>query len=148
MFEAIPRTTLTPIPNVRTRKSRSAPTMNTSSAVTSTGSDTWRTQRKTRNKKKAPNADDHFQELAKDIHEINKNIPNTYEHDDAEQYNWAFDPLMSKEKKDLVKRAKRLIALIKANDPPKNYIERRTSKLQGEARDWNEGAYLGTVLPP
>jgi hypothetical protein len=46
---------------------------------------------------------------------------------------------MSDEKKDLVKRAKRLISLIKANDPPKNYIARRTSKLQGEARDWNEG---------
>jgi hypothetical protein len=46
---------------------------------------------------------------------------------------------MSDEKKDLVKRAKRLISLIKANDPPKNYIARRISKLQGEARDWNEG---------
>jgi hypothetical protein len=44
---------------------------------------------------------------------------------------------MSDEKKDLVKRAKRLISLIKANGPPKNYA-RRTSKLQGEARDWNE----------
>ncbi len=41
---------------------------------------------------------------------------------------------MSDEKKDLVKRVKRLISLIKANDPPKNYghIARRTSKLQGE----------------
>ncbi len=48
MFETISRTIQTPIPNVRTsspsRKSRSALTMNTSSAVTSTGSDTWRTQ--------------------------------------------------------------------------------------------------------
>ncbi len=107
--------------------------------VTETGRDTWRTQRKTRNKKKAPTADDHFQELAKDIHESNKNIPNPYEHDDAEQYNWAFDTLMSDERKNLIKRAKRLIALIKANDPPKNYIGKRTSKLQVEAREWNEG---------
>jgi hypothetical protein len=46
---------------------------------------------------------------------------------------------LSDEKKDLVKRSKRLISLIKAGDPPRNYIERRTNKLQGEARDWNEG---------
>ncbi len=45
---------------------------------------------------------------------------------------------MSGEKKDLVKRAKRLIKLIKAKDPPRNYIARRWSKLLGEARDVNE----------
>ncbi len=45
---------------------------------------------------------------------------------------------MSDEKKDLVKRSKRLIGLVKAGDPPRNYVERRTSKLQGGARDWNE----------
>ncbi len=39
----------------------------------------------------------------------------------------------------MIKRAKRLISLIKANDPPKNYIARRTDKLAGEERDWNEG---------
>jgi hypothetical protein len=49
---------------------------------------------------------------------------------------------MSEEKKDMIKRAKRLIALIKAKEPPKNYIARRTSKLQGEARDWNEGTMV------
>jgi hypothetical protein len=121
------------------RDSRSACTTSSFSVVTTTGQNTWRTQKKTRNKRKAPTADEHFQELAKDIHESNKNISNPYEHNDAEQYNWAFDKLMSDEKKDLVKRAKRLIGLIKAKDPPKNYIARRTSKLQGEARDWNEG---------
>jgi hypothetical protein len=46
---------------------------------------------------------------------------------------------MSEEKKDMIKRAKRLIALIKAKEPPKNYVARRTSKVQGEVRDWNEG---------
>ena len=46
---------------------------------------------------------------------------------------------MSDEKKDLVKRAKWLIKLIKAKDPPKNYVARRSNKLQGEARDINEG---------
>jgi hypothetical protein len=85
---------------------------------------------------------------------ISKSWPRTYmratstfpilacEHDGAEQYNWAFDMLMSDEKKGLVKRAKQMIALIKAKDPPKNYIARRTSKLQGEARDWNEGTTI------
>jgi hypothetical protein len=46
---------------------------------------------------------------------------------------------LSDEKKDMIKRAKRLISLIKAKDPSKNYIARRTDKLAGEARDWNEG---------
>ncbi len=46
---------------------------------------------------------------------------------------------MSDDKKDLVKRAARLIKLIKGGDPPKNYVERRTNILRGEARDWNEG---------
>ncbi len=35
-----------------------------------------------------------------------------------------------------------MISLIKANDPPKNYIARRTGKLAGEARDWNEGTTI------
>ncbi len=38
-----------------------------------------------------------------------------------------------------MKRAKPLISVIKANDPPKNYIARRAGKFAGEARDWNEG---------
>ncbi len=78
-----------------------------------------------------PTADDHFQEVAKGIHEHNKSIPNPYEHEDTEQYNWAFDSLLSNEKKDLIRRSKRLIVLIKENDPPKNYIERRKSKVEG-----------------
>jgi hypothetical protein len=139
LFEVIPRTILTPIPTAKpsapSRKSRSAPAANASSAVTSTGSDVWRTQRKKRIKQRAPTADDHFQELAKDIHANNMNISNPYEHEDAEQYKWAFDSLMSDEKKVLVKRSKRMISLIKANEPPKNYIERRTNKLRGEPRD-------------
>jgi hypothetical protein len=28
---------------------------------------------------------------------------------------------------------------LKANAPPKNYVERRKNELQGEARDWNKG---------
>jgi hypothetical protein len=93
-------------------------------------------------RKKVPVADEYFQELAKDIHESNKNIPNPYEQHDSEQYNWAFDSLLSDEKKDMIRRARRMISLIKANDPPKNYILRRTHKLGGEARDWNEGTTI------
>jgi hypothetical protein len=141
MFEVIPRTILTPIPGAQTsspsRKSRSAPTTSSSSLVTETGQNTWRTQKKTRSKKKATTADEHFQELAKDIHESNKNISNPYEQHDAEQCNWAFDTLMSDEKKDLVKRAKRLIILIKANDPL-----RTTS--QGEQANCKEKLGTGT----
>ncbi len=146
MFEPIPRTILTPIPEAQisspSRKSRSAPTASSSSSVALIEQHTWRTQKKTRNKKKVPTADEHFQELAKDIHESNKNISNPYEQHDAEQYNWAFDSLLSDEKKDMIKRAKRLTSLIKANDPPKTYIVRRTGKLAGEARDWNEGTTI------
>jgi hypothetical protein len=143
MFEPIPRTILTPILEAQisspSKKSRSAPSASSSSMVAATEQNTWRTQRKARSKKKTPTAYEHFQELAKDIHESNKNISNPYEQHDAEQYNWAFNSLLSEEKKDMIKRAKRLISLIKANDPPKNYIARRTGKLAGEARDWNEG---------
>ena len=39
---------------------------------------------------------------------------------------------MSDEKKELIARTKRLIKLIKAGDPPKNYVERRTNKLKEE----------------
>ena len=81
-----------------------------------------------------PSADEHFQELAKDIHEHNKNISNPYEHEDTEQYNCAFDSLLSEEKKDQVARAKKLIRLIKAGDPPKNYVERRKNKLSENSR--------------
>ena len=66
---------------------------------------------------KAPAADEHFQELTKNIHESNRNISNPYEYEDTEQYNWAFDSLLSDDKKDLVKRAARSIKLIKGGDP-------------------------------
>jgi hypothetical protein len=143
MFEPIPRTILTPIPEAQmsspSRKSRSVPTASSSSMVAANEQHTWRTQKKARNRKKVPSADEHFQELAKDIHESNKNISNPYQQHDAEQSNCAFDSLLSDEKKDMIRRAKWLTSLIKANDPPKNYIARRTGKLAGEARDWNEG---------
>jgi hypothetical protein len=84
-----------------------------------------------------PSADEHFQELAKDIHESNKNISNPYEHEDTEQYNWAFDLLLSDEKKELIARSKKLIRLIKSGDPPKNYVERRANKLREEPCDRN-----------
>ena len=60
----------------------------------------------------------------------NKNIANPYEHEDTEQYNWAFDSLLSDEKKDLIARTKKLIRLIKSGDPPRNYVERRANKLK------------------
>ncbi len=146
MFEPIPRTILNPIPEAQmssqSRKSRSAPIASSSSMVAVDEQHTWRTQKKAKNRRKVPSADEHFQELAKDIHESNKNISNPYEQHDAEQYNWAFDSLLSDEKKDMIRRAKRMISLIKANDPPKNYIVRRMHKLSDEARDWNEGSTM------
>ncbi len=73
MFEPIPRTIFTPIPEAQmsspSRKSRSAPTVSSSSMVAADGQHTWRTQKKARSRKKVPSADEHFQELAKDIHE-------------------------------------------------------------------------------
>ncbi len=147
MFEPIyTKEILTPITDAPlsplSRKSRSAPATSSSSVVAANEQHTWRTQKRTKNRKKAPSADEHFQELARDIHESNKNISNPYEQHDAEQYNLAFDSLLSDEKKDMIKRAKRMISLIKANDPLKNYILRRMHKLAGEARDSNEGSTL------
>jgi hypothetical protein len=107
MFEPIRRTIPTPIQDTPVsppaRKSRSAPTDSSSSVVASAGHNTRLARKKAGNKNRAPSADEHFRELAKDIHERNKNISNPYEQHDAEQYNWAFDELMSDEKKDLVK---------------------------------------------
>jgi hypothetical protein len=132
-FEIIPRTILNPIPKSTIssppRNTRTAPPPNNSSSST-TDRYAWRQPKNSKGKKNVPSADEHFQELAKDIHEANKSIPNPYEHEDTEQYNWAFDSLLSDEKKDLIERSKRLIRLIKAGDPPKNYIERRASKLK------------------
>ncbi len=137
-FETIPRTIFYPISRGTNRapsprKSRSAPSERSSSYSSSRidqGQSVWKAQRASQSKKRAPTADDHFQEVAKDIHEHNKSIPNPYEHEDTEQYNWVFDSLLSDEKKDLIKRSKRLIALIKEKDPPKNYIERRQRKVE------------------
>ena len=42
----------------------------------------------------------------------------------------------------MMKRAKPLISVIKANDHPKNYIVRRAGKFAGEARDRNEGSTI------
>ena len=39
---------------------------------------------------------------------------------------------MSDEKKELIARSKKLIRLIKAGDPPRNYVERRTNLLKEE----------------
>jgi hypothetical protein len=142
-FEPIPRTILNPIPKAQpsslTRNSGTAPTSPAKNSSSAPDRYAWRQPKRTRNSKKMPSADDHFQEVAKDIHERNKKISNPYEHEDAEQYSWAFDSLLSDEKKDLVKRSKRLISLIKAGDPPKDYIFRRTAQLNGGTRDRNEG---------
>jgi hypothetical protein len=144
-FEPIPRTILNPIP--KAQSSSSSLSGNSGSAQTPSSKNpsstpdryAWRQPRKTRNSKKKPSADDHFQEVAKETHARNKKISNPYEHEDTEQYSWAFDSLLSDEKKDLVKRSKRLIGLIKAGDPPRNYVSRRTSQLSGGTRDRNEG---------
>jgi hypothetical protein len=142
-FEPIPRTILNPIPKAQssslTRNSGPAPISPSKHPSSAPDRYAWRQPRRTRNNKKKPSADDHFQDIAKDIHERNKKISNPYEHEDAEQYSWAFDSLLSDEKKDLVKRSKRLISLIKAGDPPKDYIFRRTTQLNGGTRDRNEG---------
>ncbi len=126
-FEVIPRTILNPIPKAQIssppRNTRSIPSNSSSSATPDRYA--WRKPNSTKGKKNVPSADEHFQELTKDIHKSNENISNPYEHEDTEQYNWAFDSLLSDEKKDLVKKASRLIKLIKGGDPPRNYIERR-----------------------
>jgi hypothetical protein len=145
-FEPIHRTILNPIPKPTIssppRNSRTAPANNSSSTPDRYA---WRQPRSARGKKNKPSADEHFQELAKDIHESNKNISNPYEHEDTDQYNCAFDSLLSEEKKDQVARAKKLIRLIKACDPPKNYVERRTNKLREDPRGDNMGSSATSV---
>ncbi len=129
-FESIPRTILNPIPKVQTssslRKTGSAPPNNSPSSTPDHYA--WRQPKRTKGKRNLPSADENFQELAKDIHESNKNISNPYEHEDTDQYNWAFDSLLSDEKKNLIAKTKRLIKLIKAGDPPKNYVIRKKSE--------------------
>ena len=133
-FETIPRTILNPIPKTTIssppRNVRTAPSNSSSSSTPNPYA--WRRPKSTRGKKNTPSADEHFQELAKDIHAKNKTIANPYEHEDTEQYNWAFNSLLSDEKKDLITRTKKLIRLIKSGEPPRNYIERRASKLKEE----------------
>ena len=108
------------------------------------GNNAWKTQRSTRRKKTALvdstyTADHYFQDLAKDIHEQNKSIPNVYEHLDTEQYNWAFDIEMDEQTKELVKRTKRLIALVKDKTPPDSYRHMRARKLpSGSLREIHE----------
>ena len=146
-FETIPRTILNPIPKPTTsspfKNSRTAPPNSSSSSTPDRYA--WRQPKSARGKKSIRSADEHFQELAKDIHERNKNISNPYEHEDTEQYNCAFDPLLSEEKKDQVARAKKLIRLIKSGDPPRNYVERRANKLREDPRGNNKGNSTNSV---
>jgi hypothetical protein len=140
-FETIPRTILNPIPKPTisspSRNSRTAPSNSSSSSTPDPYA--WRQPKSARSKKNTPSADEHFQELAKDIHESNKSFSNPYEHEDTEQYNWAFDSLLSDAKKDLIARSKKLIKLIKSGDPPRNYVERRANKLREDHRDDSMG---------
>ena len=148
-FEPIHRTILNPIPKSSTTSSpslRNSKTIPPNSSSSSTPDRrAWRQVKSARGKKNMPSADEHFQELAKDIHESNKNISNPYEHEDTEQFNSAFDSLLSDEKKEQVARAKKLIRLIKSGDPPKNYVERRKNKLQEDPRDDNMGSSTTSV---
>jgi hypothetical protein len=146
-FETIHRTILNPIPKPQIlsppRNTRTAPPTTSSSSTPDRYA--WRQPKSAKGKKNAPSADEHFQELAKDIHESNNNISNPYEHEDTEQYNWAFDSLLSDEKKDLIARSKKLIRLIKSGDPPKTYVERRANKLREDPRDDNMGSSTTSV---
>jgi hypothetical protein len=77
-------------------------------------------------------ADEYFQEMAKEAHERNKSIPSPYEHEDTEQYNFAFESELEQDKKDIIKDTKRLIALIKDKTPSKEYIGHRKRLLDGD----------------
>jgi hypothetical protein len=63
---------------------------------------------------------------------------------DTEQYNWAFDIEMEEQTKELIKRTKRLVALIKDKTPPDSYRRVRASKLSSEgfkeAREYDDHA--------
>jgi hypothetical protein len=138
-FKTIHRTILNPIPKPQIvsppRNTRTAPPTTSSSSTPDRHA--WRQPKSAKGKKNVPSADEHFQELAKDIHESNKNISNPYEHEDTEQYNWAFNSLLSDEKKELIARSRKMIKLIKAGDPLKNYVERRTNVLKEQPDDRN-----------
>jgi hypothetical protein len=66
---------------------------------------------------KAPAADEHFQELAKDIHESNKNISNPYEQKDSEQSKRDYDYYA-------IFELEQYIDDIKANNADKCILER------------------------
>ena len=137
-FEPVRRTIFEPIP--KTTPSCATDPKSTQEPATTRGAmdnNAWKTQRSTRKKKKASaagtyTADHYFQDLAKEIHEHNKSIPNVYEHLDTEQYNWAFDIEMEEQTKELIKRTKRLVALIKDKTPPDSYRRVRAKKLPSE----------------
>jgi hypothetical protein len=81
---------------------------------------------------KAPAADEHFQEIAKEAHERNKRISSPYEHEDVEQYIFAFEGELEQNKKEIIKDTKRLTALIKDKTPSKEYIGHRKRLLDGD----------------
>ena len=149
-FEPVKRTILEPIPKTAPSPAPGPrPTQGSAPTKGVVDNNAWKTQRSTRRKKTALvdstyTADHYFQDLAKDIHEQNKSIPNVYEHLDTEQYNWAFDIEMDEQTKELVKRTKRLIALVKDKTPPDSYRHMRARKLPSgslrEIREYDEQA--------
>ena len=74
LFEVIPRTILNPIPKAHSspppRNIKSPPCNSSSSAAPDHYA--WRQPKSSKGKKKIPSADEHFQELARDIHQSNK----------------------------------------------------------------------------
>ena len=151
-FEPVRRTIREPIPKAAPSPAPASgpkPTQGSAQTKGVTDTNAWRTQRSTRRKKTALvdstyTADHYFQDLAKEIHEQNKSIPNVYEHLDTEQYNWAFDIEMEEQTKELVKRTKCLIALIKDKTPPESYRRMRARRIPLEnfrgTRDYDEHA--------
>jgi hypothetical protein len=85
-LEPIPRTILNPIPKVQSsspsRNSGPVPTSPSKKSSSAPDRYAWRQPRRTKGNRNIPSANEYFQELAKDIHERNKNISNPYEHED------------------------------------------------------------------
>jgi hypothetical protein len=89
--------------------------------------------RSTKRFTKRGTADEYFQEIAKEAHERNKGILNPYDHEDIEQFNFAFEGELEQDKKNIIKDTKRLIALIRDNKTPsKEYIGHRKRLLDGD----------------
>ena len=149
-FEPVKRTIMEPIPKTAPSPAPGPkPTQGSSQTRGVADNNAWKTQRSTRRKKTALvdstyTADRYFQDLAKEMHEQNKSNPNVYEHLDTEQYNWAFDIEMEEQTKELVKRTKCLIALIKDKTPPESYRRMRARRIPLEnfrgTRDYDEHA--------